>query len=309
LLDPDGNIVLIEESEEDQEPDSEEEELRGFRAHSLPPSSETSALLRVVKSMESLATSFVEGQRRDPLKEILDGGNSLGSSVGGVGDSAKGLQVKAVLRAHKKDKPRPIWMSFEERVREKFQKPVSYGLAPLMYKWEESVRFAGNVDMPLMFHAELEHYLELRSAYDLMGVEAKKLTDGPLASMALSLIGAEQYSMDGCQWDLGWHYTLLSTPPSELYWRRTRSKREDPEALAASAGPRWGTALLSYLGMVDSVQRRRTALRAATLAAPDPNLGQDGAPAHSAAKPKVSWADWRTQQKEKATAETLGKKK
>ncbi len=93
---------------------------------------------------------------------------------------------------------------------------------------------------------------------------------------------------------MAYQLTSLEPPPAEMYYRRPRAPPESPEAMAAGADPRWGSALLSYLGEIDQAQKKRASLR-----------GQGGVaevqPGDAAGKGsgKESWKEWRARQKKK----------
>ena len=88
----------------------------------------------------------------------------------------------------------------------------------------------------------------------------QKEADVALAQAALLLQGCEQMALDRGRWGLGFHVTLLDAPPVEMSWKRSRPAKEDPETVADSLDPRWGTALLGHLAYVEAIQKKRAAL-------------------------------------------------
>ncbi len=184
------------------------------------------------------------------------------------------MQTKTLLRGELRRNPRKVWEGFEERIREDLRRDASVPLPAVMRKWEESLRFGGGPDGSMHVantcHATVQGYVEMRRAHDAMVESARAELDLALAMTALHLGAVEQYTYDRFRWDLAYHLTLLDAPPVETGWRRSRPVEHDPEGCAPSVDPRWASALLSYLGEVDLMQRRRLNLRTSGTPPPPP---------------------------------------
>ena len=111
-----------------------------------------------------------------------------------------------------------------------------------------------------MLQRKVSVYAKMRIAWEEGSEEVRKALDPPLAQEALDIQSCEQAAADGNCWILTWHLCLLEAPEAEMYWRAPRPRQVDPLATVPSVDPRWGSALLTWLGGTESMHRRRAAI-------------------------------------------------
>jgi hypothetical protein len=215
-------------------------------------------------SFKTMATGFSDAVRRDPLREVLEGGGGGGGGPNfGAGANAAGLQTRVVLRGELENRPRSIWMGFEARLKEhKKAGEENKSVRALLWAWAEDWRYGGYYEVGLMKHAAAETYGSLRASWDAMPEEQRKLLDRPLAQLALTLMSADQSSYDQGSWDLAWPMSLFCAPPDNIGWQRRAQKGRsvEEEGLSPVCDGRWGNAFLTYLERVSNLQDRRAKL-------------------------------------------------
>ena len=78
---------------------------------------------------------------------------------------------------------------------------------------------------------------------------------------ALALVALEQANLDDGRWDLAWMLTLQEDVPAGVF-TRPRSQGPGGRAFAPLAAQHWTTTALAYLREIDTLQTRRSELRA-----------------------------------------------